>query len=70
VDPRAGLEDLEKCKFFTLLGLELRHLGCSAFSLVATLTALPQLYNSLYQNKYINGFLLRIAVKFSGRKLY
>jgi hypothetical protein len=68
VDPRAGLEDLEKCKFLILLGLELRRLGCSAFSLVTTLTALPQLYNSLYQNKYINGFLARIAVKFNERK--
>jgi hypothetical protein len=27
VDPRAGLEDVEKRKFFTLLGLELRPLG-------------------------------------------
>jgi hypothetical protein len=27
VDPRAGLDDVEKGKFLTLPGLELRHLG-------------------------------------------
>jgi hypothetical protein len=27
VDPRASLDDVEKKKFLTLLGLELRHLG-------------------------------------------
>jgi hypothetical protein len=27
VGPRAGLDDLEKIKFLTLLGLELRHLS-------------------------------------------
>jgi hypothetical protein len=32
VDPRAGLEDVEKRKFMTLLGLELRPLGRSARS--------------------------------------
>jgi hypothetical protein len=28
VDPRAGLDDVDKRKFLTLLGLELRPLGC------------------------------------------
>jgi hypothetical protein len=28
VDPRAGLDNLEKRKFLTLLGLELRPLSC------------------------------------------
>jgi hypothetical protein len=32
VDPRAGLADVEKRKFLTLPGLELRPLGCSARS--------------------------------------
>jgi hypothetical protein len=32
VDPRAGLDDLEKRKFLTLLGLELRPLGHPAHS--------------------------------------
>jgi hypothetical protein len=32
VDPRAGLDDVEKRKFFTLPGLELRHLGRPARS--------------------------------------
>jgi hypothetical protein len=32
VDPRAGLEDVEKIKFLTLSGLELRHLGRPARS--------------------------------------
>jgi hypothetical protein len=36
--PRAGLDDMEKLKFFTLLGLELRPLG----SPVATPNTLPQ----------------------------
>jgi hypothetical protein len=30
VDPRAGLDDVEKRKFLTLPGLELRPLGCPA----------------------------------------
>jgi hypothetical protein len=30
VDPRAGLDDVKKRKFLTLLGLELRPLGCPA----------------------------------------
>jgi hypothetical protein len=30
VDPRAGLDYMEKRKFFTLPGLELRPLGCPA----------------------------------------
>jgi hypothetical protein len=33
VDPRAGLDDVEKRKFFTILGLEHRPLGCPARSL-------------------------------------
>jgi hypothetical protein len=32
VDPRAGLDDVEKRKFLTLRGLELRPLGCPARS--------------------------------------
>jgi hypothetical protein len=32
VDPRAGLDDVEKRKFWTLLRLELRLLGCPAHS--------------------------------------
>jgi hypothetical protein len=32
VDPRAGLDDVEKRKFLTLPGLELRHLGRPARS--------------------------------------
>jgi hypothetical protein len=32
VDPRAGLDDLEKRKFLTLPGLELRPLSCSVRS--------------------------------------
>jgi hypothetical protein len=32
VDPKAGLDGLEKRKFLTLLGLELRHLGRPARS--------------------------------------
>jgi hypothetical protein len=32
VDLRAGLDDLEKRKFLTLPGLELRPLGCAARS--------------------------------------
>jgi hypothetical protein len=30
VDSRAGLDDVEKMKFLTLLGLESRSLGCPA----------------------------------------
>jgi hypothetical protein len=30
VDPTAGLDDVEKIKFLTLLELELRLLGCRA----------------------------------------
>jgi hypothetical protein len=33
VDPRAGLDDVEKRKFFTLSGLELRPLRCPSRSL-------------------------------------
>jgi hypothetical protein len=32
VDPKAGLDDVEKRKFLTLPGLELRSLGCPAHS--------------------------------------
>jgi hypothetical protein len=31
-DPRDGMDNVEKKKFFTLPGLELRHFGCSARS--------------------------------------
>jgi hypothetical protein len=45
VDPRAGLDDVEKRKFFTLQGLELRPLGCPACS------------QSLYRLRYPGSFL-------------
>jgi hypothetical protein len=32
MDPRADLDDIEKWKFFTLLGLELRSFGRPAYS--------------------------------------
>jgi hypothetical protein len=41
VGPRAGLDDVEKRKFLTLVGLELRRLGRPARSAVAIPTALP-----------------------------
>jgi hypothetical protein len=43
VDLRAGLDNLEKRKFLTLPGLELRPLGRPARSVVAIPTALSQL---------------------------
>jgi hypothetical protein len=44
VDPRAGLDDAEKRKFLTLLGLELRPLGRPAHS--------HSLYRLLYPGSY------------------
>jgi hypothetical protein len=41
VDPRAGLDDVEKRKFFTLPGLELRPLGRPARSQSLTDCAIP-----------------------------
>jgi hypothetical protein len=47
VDPRAGLDDMEKLKkFLTLPGLKLRPLGLPARSAVAIPTALPRLPNN------------------------
>jgi hypothetical protein len=47
VDPRAGLDDLEKRKFLTLPGLELRPLGRPARS--------QSLYRLRYHGSYVNG---------------
>jgi hypothetical protein len=55
VDRRAGLDDLERRKFFTLLGLELRHLGRLARS------------QSLYRLSY-PGSLLKISTKIIHKK--
>jgi hypothetical protein len=43
VDLRAGLDDLEKIKFLTLPGLELRRLGRPARSVVGIATTLSRL---------------------------
>jgi hypothetical protein len=48
VDPRAGLDDMEKGKFLTLQGLELRRLGRPARS------------QSLYPLRYPGSWLLYI----------
>jgi hypothetical protein len=45
VDPRAGLDDMEKRKFLTLLGLELRPLGR------------PTRSQSYYRLRYSGSFL-------------
>jgi hypothetical protein len=50
VDPRAGLDDVEKRKFFTLPGLELRPLGRPACS------------QSLYRLRYIITACLNVFV--------
>jgi hypothetical protein len=42
VAPRAGLDDVEKRKFLTILGLELRLLGRPARSIVAIPTELSR----------------------------
>jgi hypothetical protein len=41
VDPRAGLDDIEKRKFSTLPGIELRHLCCPASSYTDCATVVP-----------------------------
>jgi hypothetical protein len=49
VDSRAGLDDVEKTEFLTLLGLELRLLGRSACS------------QSLYRLRYLGSFQFSYA---------
>jgi hypothetical protein len=51
VDPRAGLDDVKKRKFLTLLGLELRSLGRSARS--------QSLYRLRYPGPLASGLFLR-----------
>jgi hypothetical protein len=61
VDPRAGLHDVEKRKFLTLPGLELRRLGYPARS--------QSLYRLRYPDSYFCGvrtdFLIFIYLHFS-----
>jgi hypothetical protein len=51
VGPRAGLDDVEKRKFLTLTGLDLRPLGC------------PARRQSLYRLRYPGSFLTLVAMK-------
>jgi hypothetical protein len=51
VDPRAGLDDLEKRKFFTLSELELRPLGRPSRSQSLYRLRYPGSYCIVYQNK-------------------
>jgi hypothetical protein len=46
VGPRAGLDDVEKRKFLTLQGLELRPFGCPARSQSLTDCAIPAPFRS------------------------
>jgi hypothetical protein len=58
VDLRAGLDDLEKRKFFTLQGLELRPLGLSARSEKLHRLRYPGSYVSMVAtNKYMEELL-------------
>jgi hypothetical protein len=52
VDPRAGLDEVEKRKFLTLPGLELRHLGRPAHS------------QSLYRLSYPGSYDVQVTKKF------
>jgi hypothetical protein len=63
VDPRAGLDDVEKRKFLTLPGLELRHLGRQARGLSLYRLSYPgsskvtgsfvyRLFNGIVSNSY------------------
>jgi hypothetical protein len=58
VDPRAGLEDVEKRKFLTLPGLQLRPLGRPARS------------QSLYRLSYPGSGLHRMAFQKKKKKLF
>jgi hypothetical protein len=53
VDPKAGLENMEKCKFLTVPGLELRPFSCPAYS------------QSLYHLCYPRSIMYRYNCKFS-----
>jgi hypothetical protein len=50
VDPRAGLDDLEKRKFLTLPGLQLRPLGHPARSQSLYRLSYPGSSRSVFQN--------------------
>jgi hypothetical protein len=52
VDPRAGLDDMEKRKFFTLPGLVLRPLGRPARRLSLYRLSYPGSWEKLYELKF------------------
>jgi hypothetical protein len=65
--PRAGLDDVEKRKFLTVPGLELRPLGLPTHSAVAIPTALSQLlqYNMENQKSALSHFHPKVEIEHS-----
>jgi hypothetical protein len=63
VDPRAGLDDLEKREFFTLPGLELRPLGHLARSQSLYRLRYPGSYKIVYKIFFmLRGINIEMAI--------
>jgi hypothetical protein len=65
VDLRAGLDDVEKRKFFTLPGLELRPLGRPASSQSLCRLRYPGSCHLLQTRRFVLGMNVRKSVKIS-----